>query len=235
MKRVFLLYHGFAFTSDFWQPLLPFFSNEQVIVVEEGYYGAASFRNKPYDCVGSENIGNFIDPGTQVIGIGHSHGLLCLLRSKINFFCLIGLHAFLNFLGNDPLILKRRNLEYRAFLRRLRSDHITSVRNFLGRCGVDAQNFPPIEKADRAKLLQGAEDLVLPYLNSLPCRLAVVNSDADPTVPRFLTDDNFGGKDNIALHKDGGMGHVSAMHNAAQTADIIRNFVNEVSKCSNKV
>lgn len=105
----FVFCHGFGFDTHFWERIAPFFSREKCSFIDLGY-----FNNRTE----SRHLDN-----QAIIGIGHSIGLSKLLSMYSNFDCLIGLNGFINFLGADLAIYKKKT-------NRIKSSKI----RFLKRC-----------------------------------------------------------------------------------------------------
>lgn len=98
MKKRFVFCHGFGFDADFWNNLRPYFSKEDCLFLDLGYFG-------------KENMHIPIDHDVELIGIGHSIGLMKLIALDVNFTKLIGLQGFINFLGFDQNLNKKRRYE----------------------------------------------------------------------------------------------------------------------------
>lgn len=118
----FVFCHGFGFDIHFWERIAPYFSQEKYSFIDLGYF------NKRIE---NQHLHN-----QAIIGIGHSIGLSKLLSMYSNFDGLIGLNGFINFLGSDQAIYKKRQTELKALRSGFLKDADTTLRNSYVQCGA---------------------------------------------------------------------------------------------------
>lgn len=186
MKRCFVFCHGFGLTTNFWNPLRPYFANEQCIYLELGYFDQQIIQLPT------------IDASYTLIGIGHSLGLIKLLLSQLPFHKLIGLHAFINFQGFDLDLHKRRESELTAFKRSFHQQTTVCLASFYKRCGIldfnfDFRNLNCIRLRDDLEYL--SSDTKLP--EAAP--LLSIHAKDDLIVPPELAHDNFADRANVTI------------------------------------
>ncbi len=173
----FVFCHGFGFDTHFWENIAPYFSQEKCSFIDLGYF------NKRTEIQHLEN--------QAIVGIGHSIGLSKLLSIYGNFDCLIGLNGFINFLGSDQTIYKKRQTELKALRSRFLNHPQTALRNFYWRCDVPEL----IERHDFSRLdihliLSDLQWLQKEYkLPNVPT--LILSSDDDMVVPESIISDNF--------------------------------------------
>lgn len=122
----FVFCHGFAFTKHFWDPLIPYFSQEKYLRVDRGYFGDEDFRRE---------IDQY-DKKSPIIGIGHSMGLIKLMAMDIAFDYFIGLNGFVNFLGFEKKQRYMRQKELTLLRHHFLKNPVRTLKNFHARCGV---------------------------------------------------------------------------------------------------
>ena len=123
MSRFFIFCHGFGLTPSFWNPLLEYFEQESTFCLDLGYFGKKRLRHP-------NNKQEF-----EYIGIGHSLGFTKLIESGVRFRYLIGINAFVSFLGNDPLLRQRRQRELEIFKKGITSNTECALKSFYEQCG----------------------------------------------------------------------------------------------------
>ncbi|MGI2257352.1 aminotransferase class III-fold pyridoxal phosphate-dependent enzyme [Candidatus Cardinium hertigii] len=130
MKPLFIFCHGWGFDQQFFEPLIKeYFPTISCYSLDLGYFGNEKIEfptDQPF------------------IGVGHSLGFIKLLSLKVKFTALIGIQAFINFLGFDPQLQKKRKLELKTMFNYFQSNPIDTLRSFHKRCGLDytlSKNF----------------------------------------------------------------------------------------------
>lgn len=176
--RHFIFCHGFGFDHDFWNNLVPYFAQEKYTYLDHEYL------NKPTSFI-SENQ-------EQIIGIGHSLGLLKLLQFYKNFDCLIGLNGFVNFLGNDLYLKNKRYLELELLKQHLIKNPIATLRAFYNRCGIPSFiNKINKEELNLDLMLSELELLTLNLTPPASTPMLIITSKNDEIVPVEVVYDNF--------------------------------------------
>ena len=195
--------HGFSYSPDYWANLAPLLPDFTIHHMDLGYYG------------------NPITPDIDepVIGIGHSLGLIKLMQQNYRFKALIGINGFVNFLGSDPHIHKRRALELDTFELLIRSSPSLALKFFHHRCGVTLNQLSP----NKERLLSDLELLRQSF--PIPENLTLIASRDDIVCPPELIRDKFGDAEIIML--DSG-GHGLGYNHAADIAAIINEKNNDL-------
>lgn len=173
----FVFCHGFGFDTNFWERIVPYFSQEKCSFIDLGY-----FNNR------TEN--HYLH-NQAIIGIGHSIGLSKLVSIYSNFDCIIGLNSFVNFLGSDQAIYQKRQTELKALRLSFLKDADTTLRNFYLRCGaaelIEGNDFFNLDLDLILSDLQWLQkEYKLPEVPTL-----ILSSDDDIVVPHSITSDNF--------------------------------------------
>ncbi len=185
-KNYYIFCHGFGFDSSFWDPLKPYFENEQTFYCDLGYFGEKRF---PTEIL----IDKF-----NYIAIGHSFGLIELLNLPIPWSCALGLHGFIYFLGYDLGLNQIRLKEWRALRTQLKRAPRPTLELFYQRVGVS--NWPDLMSINQARLLVDLERLILPPMHALPKKIAFLTTRNDTIVPDCLVQDNLNVHPQIQLH-----------------------------------
>ena len=175
----FIFCHGWGLGPDFfsplWKELQRHYPQSPALFWNLGYCGET---HTPLPFKGIE----------RWVGIGHSLGFAKLLESRLPFKGIIGLQAFVNFLGTDPALHKRQTLSLRAFSRNFRANPLTALASFRHTVGE-------MERCNSVNLRQLEEDInflkhdyscLLPSLPTL-----VIGNEHDPVVLPSLLKDNF--------------------------------------------
>ncbi len=179
-KCCFVFCHGFGFDSTFWNPLRPYFSRMNTVYLDLGYFGESSSLAKT----------ELYDQSTEYIGIGHSLGLMKLMSLNIPFKCLIGLHGFVNFLGFNTQLHRRRQRELMHLTGQFSSSPELTLGQFYQRTGVDF-NVPKTGLLNRMKLLDDLTSLAHPVPVPADIPMLVLGSNDDKIIPPELIEDNF--------------------------------------------
>jgi pimeloyl-[acyl-carrier protein] methyl ester esterase len=182
-----LFVHGWAFDADFWAPLAAALLDLPQATFDAGYFGPARTP-----C-----------PDGPVIAIGHSLGVLRLLRERPpNGIGLVSINGFARFAaapdfapGVPPRMLDR-------MLARLAAQPDAVLRDFRQRCGATgAFGLPNIDVLAR-DLRALRDDDQRAALAALPVPCLALAGDADPIVPAPMTQATFG--DGVVWREGGG-------------------------------
>lgn len=209
----FVFCHGFGFDTHFWERIAPFFSREKCSFIDLGY-----FNNRTES--------RYLD-NQAIIGIGHSVGLSKLLSMYSNFDCLIGLNGFINFLGSDQAIYKKRQTELKALRSGFLKDADTTLRNFYLRCAVpeliERNNFSDLDIDLILSDLQWLQkEYKLPDVPTL-----ILSSDDDIVVPRSITSDNFWEQPWVKLDSIIDTGHALGFRKPEEVYEKIMSFLDD--------
>ena len=170
--------HGFGFASDFWQPMLPYFSEYNCILTEAHYFS----QDKPNQ---SE-----IDYNDISIGIGHSLGFLKLCQLLPNAKYLIGINPFINFLGKSNLLRSSRMAEFDAFKENIHQFPKKTLKQFHRRCGVTFNQID-LDYINSKKLMSDLMLLTKPIKLDTEKKILVIHAKDDLVVPNHVIEDNF--------------------------------------------
>ena len=173
----FVFCHGFGFDTRFWERIAPYFSQEKCSFIDLGYF------NKRTEIQYLDN--------QAIVGIGHSIGLSKLLSMYGNFDCLIGLNGFINFLGCDQALYKKRQTELKALRSSFLKHPETTLRNFYWRCDVpELIECHDFSNLDIDLILSDLQWLQKEYkLPNVPT--LILSSDDVLVVPESITSGNF--------------------------------------------
>ncbi len=185
MNYCFVFCHGWGFDYKFFQPLInEYFSQVPYHCLDLGYFG-------------EENLD--LPEDSTFIGVGHSLGLIKLASLNVKFNALIGIQAFVNFLGFDLRLHKKRELELKAMIQHFQMDPVDTLISFHKRCGVNYNSFNCLNKA---KLMQDLE--LLTTSHQLPhTPLLILGAMNDTIVSQELIYDNFNKDVKVAMHSRG--------------------------------
>ncbi|MGL9758663.1 MAG: hypothetical protein ACR5LA_07615 [Wolbachia sp.] len=188
MNYHFVFCHGWGFDYKFFQPLInKYFSKIPYYCLDLGYFG-------------EENL-NLPEDGA-LIGIGHSLGLIKLASLNVKFNGLIGVQAFINFLGFDLQLHKKRKLELKTMIQHFQIDPINTLISFYKSCGVNLIDYNSFNCLNKAKLMQDLELLTTVY--QLPhTPLLILGATNDTIVPQKLIYDNFKKGIKVIMHNKG--------------------------------
>ena len=209
----FVFCHGFGFDAHFWERIAPFFSREKCSFIDLGY-----FNNR------TEN--QYLD-NQAIVGIGHSIGFSKLLSMYSHFDCLIGLNGFINFLGSDQAIAKKRQSELKALRSSFLKEADTTLRNFYVRCAVpeliECNNFSHLDLDLIVSDLQWLQkEYKLPDVPTL-----ILSSDDDIVVPRSITSDNFREHHGVKLDGIMNAGHALGFRKPEEVYKKIARFLDD--------
>ncbi|WPX97884.1 hypothetical protein [Candidatus Fokinia crypta] len=177
MNRHFIFCHGFGFDVSFWDNLSPYFAREKCTFIDLGY-----FKKPLYPKIFHEQ---------KVIGIGHSLGLLKLVELHKNFEYIIILNGFRNFLGFNPILRKKREVELEILERKFMINPLDALNIFYRKCGISSFTKGFRKEDLNFNLMQSELNLLrnIIILPSIP--ILVLSSNDDMIVPPQIVKDNF--------------------------------------------
>ena len=197
-KTCFVFCHGFGFDATFWNPLRAYFSNMNTMYLDLGYFGEMQWMNQ-------------LDESMEYIGIGHSLGLMKLMSLNVSFKRLIGLHGFVDFLGADESLHRRRQRELSYLIQHVNESPALTLSQFYQRTGVNF-NLPQTGVLNRMKLLDDLNSLAhaIPVPQDIP--LLILGGIDDKIVPPALIEDNFSAHPQVTIEMlpqvKHGLGHL---------------------------
>jgi pimeloyl-[acyl-carrier protein] methyl ester esterase len=190
MKKIcFIFCHGFGFDSSFWQPLIPWFSGQELVFWDLGY-----FADESLPIIDTESF--------DYIGIGHSLGFMKLLSLKIPFQALIGLNGFINFLGFETTLRQQRTREWISLKKHFQRNPIATLTQFYQRVGVTV-DLHTKSKINHEKLMQDFVFLATTEKLGLNYPILLLSSAEDSIVPKKIIEDNFLNQSSIILETIG--------------------------------
>jgi pimeloyl-[acyl-carrier protein] methyl ester esterase len=209
----FVFCHGFGFDIHFWERIAPYFSQEKCSFIDLGYF------NKRIE---NQHLHN-----QAIIGIGHSIGLSKLLSMYSNFDGLIGLNGFINFLGSDQAIYKKRQTELKALRSGFLKDADTTLRNFYVRCGAaELIEYNDFSNLDLDLILSDLQWLQKEYkLPNVPT--LILSSNDDMVVPHSIISDNFREKPWVKQASIMDAGHVLGFRKPGEVYEKIMSFLDD--------
>ena len=168
----YLLAHGFGFTNDYWQNLVPQLN------------GNIHFFGDPN-----------LDKEKTYIGIGHSLGFLKLNNSGLKFEALVALQGFLNFCGSSVRMQKIREAGIAKVRDRVLTNKNESLRQFRTFCGYDKEvktNIPLQILLDELKMMENRYE-------HCGVKTLVIGSADDVIVPMSIINDNFSNLKDVTI------------------------------------
>ena len=168
----YLLAHGFGFTNDYWQNLVPQLN------------GNIHFLSDPN-----------LDKEKTYIGIGHSLGFLKLNNSGLKFEALVALQGFLNFCGSSVRMQKIREAGIAKVRDRVLTNKNESLRQFRTFCGYDKEvktDIPLQILLDELKMMENRYE-------HCGVKTLVIGSADDVIVPMSIINDNFSKLSNTTI------------------------------------
>ncbi|MGL9732871.1 MAG: hypothetical protein ACR5KW_02500 [Wolbachia sp.] len=137
---------------------------------------------------------NLLENNTFIIG--YSLGLIKSASLNVKFNVLIVIQDFINFLGFNLFLHKKRKLELKAMIQHFQMDLIDILIFFHKKCGLNYNSFNRLIKQ---KLMQDLELLITIYqLQYIP--LLILGITNDTIVSRELIYDNFNKDVKIVMH-----------------------------------
>ena len=193
----YLLAHGFGFTNDYWQNLIPLLN------------GNIYFFNDPN-----------LDKDKTYVGIGHSIGFLKLNNSGLKFDALVALQGFLNYCGSSDRMRKIREAGIAKVRNRVITNKNESLRQFRSFCGYDKEVTTDIP----LQTLLHELDMMGKSYEHCRVKTLVIGSADDVIVPMSIINDNFSHLANATiLQLDYGK-HALGYIKSQIVAEKIRNF-----------
>jgi pimeloyl-[acyl-carrier protein] methyl ester esterase len=168
--------HGFGYDEDYWQFLIPYFADFEIYGLDLGYYG------KPYIKLPN-------NPGQKILGIGHSLGFLKLCQMNLKLDLLVGLNPFVDFLGKERILRRKRELELKMLRSSLLKSPQKCLEEFHARCGAhhDRSKFESLSlPAIHQDLDSLATTISLPAGKKIANKIFLLASEDDPVVPREI-------------------------------------------------
>lgn len=209
----FIFCHGFGFDPHFWEPLAPYFSHEKCSFIDLGYF------NHP--------VAPSLLQHEVIIGVGHSIGLSKLIAMYPHVDCLIGLNSFVNFLGTDQVLHRKRQKELNALRASFLRAPDATLRSFYSRCG--ATELIPCHDVSRLDLSLILSDLqwlekeyTLPEVPTL-----ILSADDDIIVPCSITSDNFSKQAWVKRNSIINAKHALGFRQPAEVYTKMMSFLNE--------
>lgn len=222
MKPLQLVFcHGFGFDSDFWCNLAPYFKEHDCFFFDLGYFSAKETIIAP----------NFKD--YQVVAVGHSLGVLKLLKFSSDFKAIISLQGFTNFLGNDPKLHKKRQQEWQQMRTAFNYDPKATMLKFYSRVFNGSNNelrqklAAKIDLMNIKKLSLDLDDLIIPSEAKFNHMLSIASLD-DQIVPPILITDNFASSNKVKIVTYNSGGHLLGLVESGLVAQEIKNFLDEI-------
>lgn len=200
--------HGWGGTVNFWNNLKPYFCNDlinqqlnlnlnNIYYLDLGYFSDNNYNNINLP----KNILN--NPNLELFAIGHSLGLIKLLKLNLNFKGFIGLQGFINFLGKDKQLRSKRTQELSNLIKQFNQDPINTLKRFYQFIEVKFEFKPQYANLNQAKLL---EDLYLLTnmdninTNIMNMQGLIIGAKNDLIVPAELIFDNFAAYKNVKIN-----------------------------------
>lgn len=200
----------------FWDNISHYFNAHKTTYIDSGYFN----NPKPIDANVIEN--------NNCIAIGHSLGLIKLIRHNIKFKAIIGINSFINFLGNDPVLKRNRTLEYKALLLQFKRNPQLTLERFYQNCGLySCENAPNTSQINIDSLQSEfsllAENCTLP--NNTPT--LIIASKNDLITPLELIYDNFKKLKNVQIEEVNSKKHCLGLTESSLIYNKIKVFLNE--------
>ncbi len=220
-NRLYVFFNGFGADYTYWDYILPYFAEEDYILLSENYF------NLPEDY--DEKYLKKIVKGKELIGVGHSLGYhkVCALNQDCDFFNLkkvVSLEGFSHYLGRfEPMRSVRR-----FFLDLMKTSYTyypeVTLFNFMLMCGAPIIKFPEqlnmkLLMDDLSLLYTGIESPDIPHL--------VLSSFDDWVIPSNIIEDNFRGLKDVEIVYTMGAGHLLGMKFPEYVADKIKKFADQ--------
>jgi pimeloyl-[acyl-carrier protein] methyl ester esterase len=188
----FILCHGFGYDARYWQRLCDCLAPHRVHCLDRGYWGQSVTMAG-------------LDSNRHYVGVGHSLGLMHLMQQGIAFKQLIGLNAFVHFLGHNRALNHKRGRELSSLTHGFTRNPEATLQGFYARVGVDLE--PCMSHMNHAAL---TDDLRLlrhhqPVIPHVP--MLILGSMDDRITPAELLEDNFAGLPGVIVDMTDGVGH----------------------------
>jgi pimeloyl-[acyl-carrier protein] methyl ester esterase len=208
-KTCFVFCHGWGFDKEYWNELIRCFL--------------------PAECIfEGENL--IEDKTIEYIGIGHSLGLIKLINLNIRFKALIGIQGFVNFLGSNDLLHRKRVIELKAMRRFFDTDFSKTLNSFYKRCGG---LIPNIMNLDMGILREEFDLLSRSFKIPKNIPILVIGAEDDLIVPPDLIMDNFKNLENVeVIFQPTGLHNLGAK-DCSLVYKKIMGFLNEIKEKGN--
>ncbi|GAB6035534.1 alpha/beta hydrolase [Fundidesulfovibrio butyratiphilus] len=139
--------HGWGFDATFWRPIRALLSDYPSTALDLGFFG----RVRLYPP----------EEASPLVGVGHSLGVLWLLRqSFFDLSLLVSLAGFTAFTAGPDLPHGAPEAPVRAMRKGLRRDPEGVLRAFYQTCGLPSSLAADIEYADPIRLARGLDGLL---------------------------------------------------------------------------
>ena len=194
----YVLAHGFGFTNDYWQNLMP--------LLEGNVY----FFDDPH-----------LDKDKTYVGIGHSIGFLKLNNSGLKFDSLVALQGFLNYCGSSDRMRKIREAEIAKVRNRVITNKNESLQQFRLFCGYDKEvktDIPLTILLDELEMMEHS-------YKHCGVKTLVIGSSDDVIVPMSIINDNFSHLTNATILQLDYAKHALGYIKSQIVAEKIRNFL----------
>lgn len=219
MKKCFVFCHGFGFDGSFWNKLIPFFSGDFCVSLDLGYFG--KHQKLP-----------FIDNNTCLIGIGHSLGFVKLLELEKKPDCLIGLNAFINFLGNNLNLYKKRYKELQSMKYSFMKYPYLTLKRFYQRCGIPNQT-DSLLKLKKEKIKKDFHSFFKAFSITENVPTLLLGSKDDPVISTEVIEDNFVCYNNVTIQILDQGKHALGFLEAEEVHKRIKSFLHAVHQEEN--
>lgn len=143
-----VLCHGWGMSPEYWQPLLEHFPSIPTFVWDCGYYAPDSTTPK-------KPLPSYDKVNTLWFAVGHSFGVVQLLKSGFAFDGIIGLQSFVNFLGDDTTEASQKK-GLALMQKQFEKDPVALMKGFYKNCQLPEAFQPNAKEANTARL---GEDL----------------------------------------------------------------------------
>lgn len=178
----FVLGNGWSCPDDIWDLLLPY-------VEDSSWSFLGQEVNLPEDKI--------------LVGLGYSLGFQKLLLANMPFSAYIGLHAFINFLGNDSALSSERRQELEAMIKYFQIYPQETVKTFHQKVGFSSSR----EYSHCAESLLGDLFLMRTSVSIPSVPTMIISANDDHIVPPSIIENNFRAHQNCQIiYKDKG-GH----------------------------
>ena len=169
VQPLYVLLHGWGFDAGFWDGVRARLPEEDVAVLDWGYFGAPLFLPPP--------------PGRPLIAVGHSYGAMLLLQlAGVKWSGFVAVNGFNRFSQTDDYPGARRRV-VDQMLKRFDEAPAAVLAEFRARCGAAE---PPPPGLDVQRLRAGLEALrdddARDAAAALDCPALLLAGDADPIV-----------------------------------------------------
>ena len=212
MNYCFLFCHGWAGSSQFWEPIKAYFKKYDVHYLDLGYTGNKNWPILP-------------EKDEAYIGIGHSLGLVKLLSLGISFKGLVGIQSCIHFLGTDHTLQQKRQYELDQMALQLGSNFTKTMLTFYKRCGIEIDPIKVLN-LDQQLLLEDLQ--ILSKAHSIPQNipLFVLGTMGDLVIPPALIEDNFRDRTNTTIIMNPAGKHNLINYDSGLVYSQIKKFVN---------